>query len=119
MNYEFELPWPPSINGYWRSFKGRQIISAKGRGYRTDVDKILESYGLKGEMVSKKLTVHIVLNPPTLRRYDIDNFCKAIFDALSHSKFWVDDEQVYRLSIKKGVKTKGGNVQVRVLGFGE
>ena len=54
----------------------------------------------------------MVLNPPTLRRYDIDNFNKALFDSLSHGKFWLDDEQVVSLKIKKGEKIRGGNVKL-------
>ena len=56
----------------------------------------------------------MVLNPPTLRKYDVDNFNKALFDGLTHAGFWVDDEQIQRLSISKGVKTVGGNVVVSV-----
>jgi crossover junction endodeoxyribonuclease RusA len=55
-----------------------------------------------------------VLNPPTLRKYDVDNFNKALFDALSHGQFWLDDEQVDKLIVTKGVKIKGGNIQVKV-----
>ena len=56
----------------------------------------------------------LVLNPPTLRKYDIDNFCKSLFDALTVGEFWIDDEQVDRLTVTKGVKTKGGNIQIKV-----
>lgn len=28
------LPWPPSVNTYWRTFRGRMLISAHGRDYR-------------------------------------------------------------------------------------
>ena len=113
-DYEFELPYPPSINGYWRTFRNRQIISKRGREYREESIKAMQSLGLYDEMLSGRLHVHLTLHPPTLRKYDIDNFCKATFDALSHAKFWEDDEQIYSLSIKKGEKVKGGKVVVCV-----
>ena len=69
---------------------------------------------LDGEAISERLSVSIVLNPPTLRKYDVDNRTKAIFDALSDCGFWLDDEQVDRLIVTKGVKTKGGNVKIKV-----
>jgi hypothetical protein len=25
------LPWPPSVNGYWRKWRGRMVISVEGR----------------------------------------------------------------------------------------
>ena len=34
---EITLPWPPSVNTYWRNFDGRMIISARGREYRETV----------------------------------------------------------------------------------
>lgn len=113
-DYEFYLPWPPSVNGYWRSFRSRQIISKKGREYRSHVIASMESLGLSGEFISDRLSVEISLYPPTERKYDIDNFCKGIFDGLTHCKFWADDEQVDRLAIKKRSKTKGGRVRIQV-----
>ena len=113
-DYKFELPYPPSINGYWRTFRNRQIISKRGRDYRAEAIESMQSLGLYNEMLSGRLQVSLTLHPPTLRKYDIDNFCKATFDALSHAKFWDDDEQIDSLSIKKAEKIKGGKVIVCV-----
>ena len=114
MSYEFEMPWPPSVNGYWRTFRNRQIISKRGREYRKESLLLLGSMDLSGERLSSRLSVSVTLNPPTLRKYDVDNFTKAAFDALSIAKFWLDDEQIDRLVVTKGVKTKGGNIQIKV-----
>ncbi len=72
---------------------------------------------LQGENIKGELSVSLVLHPPTLRRYDIDNFTKALFDALSKAEFWEDDSQVIRLVIEKGEKIKGGKVKVKVRGI--
>lgn len=114
MEYRFTLPWPPSVNGYWRSFRGRQIISKRGREYVKQVDELMKELNLHSEQISKSVSVSIKLNPPTLRSYDVDNFNKGIFDALSKCGFWLDDSQVYRLTIEKGNKAKGGNAEVTV-----
>ena len=114
MDYEFELPYPPSVNGYWRNFQGRQIISKRGRDYRIDSINALIRLGLSHERISGRLSVSVVIHPPTLRKYDIDNWCKAPFDALTHAEFWEDDEQVDSLSIKKGEKIKGGLIKIKV-----
>lgn len=113
-DYEFTMPWPPSVNGYWRTFRGRQIISKRGRQYRLDVADKCKELGLLGEKISSGISVFITLNPPTLRRYDVDNFNKALFDGLTHAEFWIDDEQVQRLTVQKGEKIKGGNIEVTV-----
>ena len=114
MSYKFTMPWPPSVGGCWRVFRNRLILSKRGREYRKEAIERLKELGLHKELLGGELHVSLVLNPPTLRRYDIDNFNKALFDSLSHGEFWVDDEQVISLSIKKGVKTKGGNVELIV-----
>lgn len=114
MDYEFTLPWPPSINGYWRNFKGRQIISKRGRDFRARVIEHMQSIGLYDEKLSQQLSVSLNLNPPTLRSYDIDNFTKAVFDGLTHAHFWLDDSQVSELRITKGEKVKDGSVIVKV-----
>jgi crossover junction endodeoxyribonuclease RusA len=114
MDYKFDLPWPPSVNGYWRSFRGRQIISKKGREYRKDILLLLSDMALSGENLKGRLAVSIALHPPTLRKYDIDNWCKAPFDALTHAEFWLDDEQIDKLSISKAEKTKYGKITFNV-----
>lgn len=35
------LPYPPSINHYWRNFRGRIVISREGRTFREDVRALL------------------------------------------------------------------------------
>ena len=115
MSYEFSMPWPPSVNAWKTPFKNRMILTKRGRQYRKDALDYLQNQGLTGENVSERLTVHLTLNPPTARKYDIDNFCKSVFDALTHSGFWLDDEQVYRMVVEKGVKTSGGNVGLKVV----
>ena len=114
MSYEFEMPWPPSVNAWKSPFRNRMILTKRGRTYRLDALEELKKLGLTGELLSSRLSVSLVLNPPTLRKYDIDNFCKSLFDALTAGEFWLDDEQVDRLVVTKGVKTKGGNIQINV-----
>ena len=114
MSYEFEMPWPPSVGSCWRAYNNRFILSKKGRQYRVDAIARLKELHLDGENISDRLSVSLVLNPPTLRKYDVDNFNKALFDALSHGEFWLDDEQVDKLIVAKGAKTKGGNIQIKV-----
>ena len=113
-DYDFTMPYPPSINGYWKPFRNRIILSKRGREYRQEALKQLENMGLGCELIHDNVIVSITLNPPSLRRYDLDNYCKGILDALTHAKFWIDDEQVQKLTIIKGKKTKGGIVRVSV-----
>lgn len=118
-DYSFTLPYPPSVNGYWRTFRNRQIISKRGREYVNLVDSEMQKLGLKGEQIDCSVSFRMVINPPTLRSYDVDNFTKGVFDALSKCKFWIDDSQVQKLTVIKGEKVKGGNVAVTVCKLNE
>ncbi len=113
-DYDITLPFPPSVNGYWRTVNNRQIISKRGREYRELAIQYIEGAALYNEKLPYRLAVSVTLNPPTLRRFDIDNFVKAPFDALTHAGFWLDDEQIDVLTIRKGEKVKGGNVKIKV-----
>jgi len=113
-DYEFSMPYPPSVGSMWRAFRGRFILSKKGRDYRALALEHIASIGLSNEQLPHRLSLSMIINPPTLRKYDIDNFCKALFDALTHSGFWIDDEQIYKLTIEKGEKVKGGRVDLKI-----
>jgi hypothetical protein len=58
--------------------------------------------------------VHIVLFPPDQRRRDIDNYNKALFDALTQTGVWEDDSQVKRMLVEWGPLTKKGKVELRL-----
>ena len=64
---ELTLPWPPSVNRYWRTFQGRMIISAEGRSYRKAVaDQVLIQRGAKH--YAGKMRVEIEAFRPDNRR---------------------------------------------------
>jgi crossover junction endodeoxyribonuclease RusA len=99
---ELTLPWPPSVNRYWRSVNGRVLIAAAGRRYRTDVE-LAYRLGRAGGAGMGDAPVQVVIEAwlPDLRRRDIDNLLKAPLDALTHAGLWDDDSQVMALAIRK------------------
>ena len=113
-DYEFTLPYPPSVNAWKTPFRGRMILTKKGREYRVAAFNAIDALGLAMSNIAEPLYVELTLNPPTLRRYDCDNFAKSLLDSLTHANFWQDDSQIQRLTIIKGEKTQGGNVLVKV-----
>ena len=119
-DYQFEMPWPPTVNHYHqpvRMDKGVRIIKGQeAKQYAKDCERWLRDLGLENEKIpeDKKLSMKLILHPPTLRKYDVDNRTKGIMDALSNSNFYADDSQVERLTIEKGEKVKDGMVEVFV-----
>lgn len=108
----FELPYPPSVNHYWRRVGFRTLISRGGRRYRRDVVALLaagRAAPLRGRL---ELVVHVF--PPDRRRRDLDNLQKALFDALQHAGVYGDDSQIDRLDVRRGPVVPGGKVLVQV-----
>jgi crossover junction endodeoxyribonuclease RusA len=104
------LPYPPSINKYWRHVGFRTLISREGRRFRKHVIEILASLGCKP--LQGPLAVKVEVYPPDNRRRDLDNILKALFDALGHGKAYYDDSQIVELHVKKYEVTPGGKVHV-------
>lgn len=113
MSVEIILPWPPSVNRYWRTVRGRMLISREGRAYRLAVvDRIIRSD--TGAVMSGRLAVSIVACPPDRRRRDIDNLLKAPLDALAYAAVYQDDEQIDSLTVERGPIVPDGELRVCV-----
>ncbi len=109
---EVELPFPPSVNHYWRMWRGRMVISERGLRFRADVKAILAALGV--QPISGNLAVRIEVFPPDRRRRDLDNLLKAIGDSLEHGGAFHDDSQIVWLLIEKATVVPGGKVVVNI-----
>ena len=108
---QLTLPWPPTVNTYYRNVNGKTLISEKGREYRAAVaDQVLIQRGAK--MLEGRLAVAITAHVPDQRRRDLDNLLKSTLDALTHAGVWLDDQQIDSLSIERG--PIGGMLRVSV-----
>lgn len=114
-----QLPFPPSVNSVWRCMHSRNILSQKGRDYRAFVIALMEGTMADVRKFENRLRVDIVLHPPTRRKYDIDNFHKALLDALTHAGIWEDDEQIFQMYVEKGEVMEGGLVKLSITDLGE
>lgn len=111
------IPYPPSLNTYWRNVGGRTLLSKKGRLYKTAVNRAV-SWAKANKGLSCRLDVSIMLYPTDRRKRDIDNSCKAILDGLQSAGVYVDDSQIDRLLVERGPIEKGGVAIVTVRKFG-
>ena len=95
---EITLPWPPSVNTYWRTFNGRMIISARGREYRETVG---DQMTMQKQVKHFKGPLRVVIEAwrPDRRRRDLDNLLKATLDGLAHAGVYEDDSQIVDLRI--------------------
>jgi crossover junction endodeoxyribonuclease RusA len=121
------LPYPPSVNRYWRNVNGRTILSAEGRRYRQEAaNKAVADYIEKKTpwpcapaFPAGALAVQIAATAPDRRKRDLDNILKAVLDALT-GLVWTDDAQVENLLIywTRPRVCPGGQVAVIVTPIG-
>ncbi|MBN2293006.1 MAG: RusA family crossover junction endodeoxyribonuclease [Pirellulales bacterium] len=93
-----ELPWPPSVNHYYRRVGHRTLISREGRKYRTEICAILRD--LHFRPFDGELSMTVDAYPPDKRRRDLDNILKSLFDAMQHGGAYRDDSQIKKLNIE-------------------
>lgn len=118
-----ELPWPPSVNHYWRSVvigeRVRNLISAKGRAYKRNVGQAVLEQTIgrqrKHNLFLGRVHVVLTLYPPDHRQRDVDNSIKAVLDALTSANVWRDDSQVDDLHVMRSKVVQGGKAVVRIL----
>jgi crossover junction endodeoxyribonuclease RusA len=116
MMQEFELPWPPSVNHYYRHVGPRVLISREGRLYRETVGAILAANGVC--TMQGKVALHAQFYPPDNRRRDLDNVGgKVLLDALQAAGAFKDDSQVKRILLEMHEPIENGMCHVRLENF--
>lgn len=108
--FSASLPYPPSVNLYWRNFQGRTVLSTQAKEYRK---AILAAVGARKPLLGR-LRVTVELFHPSKRKHDIDNRVKALFDALQHAGVLRDDEQIDEFTVKRMPVEKGGRCRVDI-----
>lgn len=68
MRIEFVLPYPPTVNTYWRRRGSTYFVSKAGERYRRDVALIVRQQRLKLNLFGR-LAIRIIVEPPDKRQY--------------------------------------------------
>ena len=117
------LPFPPSVNKYWRMGKtwdGKRVthLSSEAKKFTHEVAVIIAKKA--GTTYStKRLRGEFILHPKTKARIDIDNRLKGLLDAMQKAYLYADDEQFDEITIRRGSVVKGGNIEVRIWEIGQ
>ena len=97
------LPWPPSVNKYWRhTFVNRRftvLLSAEARRYKDNVLYVVVARHAQLHL-SCPVAVHISLYPRNRMTRDIDNYSKGLLDALTYAGVWQDDKLVRYMTVR-------------------
>ena len=89
------LPYPPSVNAYWRVWDGRILLSKRGREYRKRAEACVLMAGCPS-IGKARAHVDIRAYPPDRRVRDLDNIRKAVNDALEACGVVENDSQIKR-----------------------
>ena len=112
MTLHIDLPYPPSVNHYWRRVGARTLISRAGRAFRVRVCAILSARRVRP--LDGPLAVVVEIFPPDHRRRDVDNTLKSLLDALEKGGAYHDDSQITSRTIHKRAVTPGGRATVQI-----
>lgn len=119
--FQFALPYPPSVNHYWRKWRGKMVISQSGRDYRRDVVNAIETQYQDVVRFDCPVIVLMVMHPPDRRKRDIDNIEKAVYDSLKHCGVIKDDSLIIQQFVVKSNPVTGGRLYLTIVpakGFG-
>lgn len=116
----FELPYPPTVNTYWRSIimkskytgepRIQLLISKRGRQFQRDLKWWFDFYC--GKSMKGNLKFEADFHPPDKRRRDLDNLLKSIIDALCKAGAYENDDQIQEIHVRFGKPMKGGKSYV-------
>lgn len=108
-----KLPYPPSMNTYWRHFRGNTVLSKAGREFKTAVAECVVAQKIP-KFGTKRLEVTLFLYPRSKVVTDLDNRLKAVLDGLEEAGVYDNDGQIDVLMIQRGEQRKGGGVDVMI-----
>jgi Holliday junction resolvase RusA-like endonuclease len=103
---EIILPFSAiSYNTYYRIFRGRYVISKRGKEFRQQVKDAL--VGKPKTLGRIKLEIEFSFKDKRLR--DLDNHMKAIIDAIKGILF-EDDSEIFQLNCSKSIGTESKTI---------
>ena len=107
------LPFPPSVNHYYRRVGSRTLISRKGREYRRTICGLLApGSGMPQVPLEGRLAVALDAFPPDRRIRDLDNIHKPVIDALEHAGIYRNDSQIDLLITRRASVVPQGKLIV-------
>ena len=99
-----------SVNKYYRSWKGRVLISKDGKEFKKELELYLTNY----EKILGKIKLNIILHFKDKRKRDVDNYAKVLIDCLKN-KLFEDDDQIYQLYMEKHIGTGYNQISIEII----
>ena len=106
-----QLPFPPTLNTYYRNFRGRMVLGKQGREFKVTVQEIVAANNIP-KFGSARLHAIITVFPRDKRAWDLDGRMKVIFDSLEEAGVYDNDSQFDLIQIGRGEIKKGGGCTI-------
>jgi len=109
------LPWPPSLNQYYRVYQGRIVICRAGRDFITESLEDLKQQvdaGMTRQLGHARVSCYVETHAPrrvTQTWYDLDNRLKATLDVLQRAAIIENDSQIDDLRVVRGSQADPGD----------
>lgn len=108
MSKTFTIPYPPSVNNYWKRSKFGMYKSKEAREYTEKVEALLA-----GEVpLEGPVEAFVVVYRPR-KVGDLDNTLKAILDSLK-GRLYVDDKQIVKILAVRNDDKDNPRVEVTI-----
>jgi crossover junction endodeoxyribonuclease RusA len=114
----FVLPWPPTVNLYWRHDRGTTHVSKKGKQYRGDVLAAVWSAAKRPTITGRIEMVVTLFQRRPGAKCDMDNFSKGLLDALAKAGVYANDNQIDRLTVIRGARCDRPRAEVEIIEVG-
>lgn len=111
-----ELPFPPSVNHYWKTGRTRQGKPMRYKSREANIFmRAVELLCGRRTPSAARLACKVEIYPPDNHRRDVDNLAKGVLDSLTVAGVMLDDSQIDDLHlIRRGVHKPGGKIIVWV-----
>lgn len=93
MSLHLKLPVPLSVNSLYRTWKGRMLLSRKGREWCKAVIPMIKEQA-NGMYFTGRIAVEYSYAFKTNCKCDIFNYEKILSDCLTKARIWNDDSQI-------------------------
>lgn len=107
------IPYPPSVNRYWRRSAVGMYLSKEGRQFKEKVKQIV---GDSHQPLTGPVQVLIHVFRPQ-KRGDLDNILKATLDSFN-GLLYIDDSQIVKILAIRGDDKLNPRVEVTINALG-
>ena len=108
---------PPTVNLFYRNFRGRRYKTASGRKYQEEVSRLMRESWKNQPPYEEPVKLRITFTTNSRRKWDVDNRVKALQDCLSMGGVLKDDRQGEILYVERKYGMKN-TTYIEVLSVG-